>query len=145
MDLLCFSAASCELQWPGNSISNLSSLCFAGMLLCFMPLLVATVFGCLLLGCFRLLLAAAAVRCCCLLLSARLLAAAGCCLLLSACLLGCCWLLAAAGCCCCSQEQPRAQQPSAWLCNLCLFYLLIEPCDVAVCYGLADVYFITVN
>ena len=71
-----------RLQWQGNSISNLSSLCSAGMLLCFMPLLVATVSSCLLLGCFRLLLAAAAVRCCCLLLSARLLLAARCCWLL---------------------------------------------------------------
>jgi len=34
-------ATPARLQWPGNSISNLSSLCSAGMLLCFMPLLVA--------------------------------------------------------------------------------------------------------
>ena len=36
-------ATPARLQWPGNSISNLSSLCSAGMLLCFMPLLVALV------------------------------------------------------------------------------------------------------
>jgi len=28
---------------------------------------------------------------------------------------------------------------------ICLFCLLIEPCDVALCFGLANVYFITVN
>ena len=45
-----------------------------------------TVFGWLLLGCFRLLLAAAAVR-----------------------LAACCWLL---GCCYCRQEQPPPHQPN---------------------------------